>query len=120
MSQGDRNNDGKLQWALVDWKALEPMVQVLEFGANKYAPHNWRKGLPYTKVCESMLRHIYAFMDGQDKDPESGLHHVGHILCNAMFLSNMVRNRADLDDRYGKCCGKWDENGKCTCDQTLK
>ena len=24
-------------------------------------------------------------MDGQENDPESGLPHIGHILCNAMF-----------------------------------
>ena len=38
-----RHNTGKLKWGLVDFKSLEPMVEVLEFGAKKYAPFNWQK-----------------------------------------------------------------------------
>lgn len=97
-SKGERFNEGKLEWSLVDYKALEPMVQVLMFGKEKYAAWNWAKGLPITQICESMLRHTYAYLSCEDKDPESGLPHVGHILCNAMFLSHMS-NRKDMDDR---------------------
>ena len=31
-----RFNEGKLQWSLVHYKSLEPMIRVLEFGAKKY------------------------------------------------------------------------------------
>lgn len=96
---GLRYNTGKLRWSLVSWKALEPMVRVLMFGAEKYDDHNWKKGLKYTEVCESMMRHLYAFMEGEDNDPESKLSHVGHILCNAMFLSYMSLFKKDFDDR---------------------
>lgn len=95
----DRFNDGKIRWSLVSWKALVPMVQVLGFGAKKYAAFNWTKGLSYNQTCESMLRHIHAFMEGEDDDPESKLQHVGHILCNGMFLSYMFLYRKDMDDR---------------------
>lgn len=98
--QGQRFNDGKRQWSLVDFDALEPMVEVLEFGAKKYAAHNWKKGLSVNQICESMLRHVYALLRGEDNDPESKISHTGHILCNAMFLSHMMANRPDMDDRY--------------------
>ena len=97
---GDRFNEGKLRWSLVSWKALEPLVRVLMFGAEKYDDHNWKKGLKYTEVCESLQRHMNAFIDGEDDDQESKLSHVGHILCNAMFLSYMYLFRKDMDDRY--------------------
>ena len=97
---GDRLNAGKLKWSLVSWKALEPMVRVLAFGASKYDDHNWKKGLKYTEVCESLQRHLNAFIDGENNDPESKLSHVGHILCNAMFLSYMSMFRKDMDDRF--------------------
>lgn len=97
---GDRKNSGKLKWSLVSMRALEPMVEVLMFGAQKYSSHNWKKGLKYSEISESMQRHLNAFMQGEDDDPESKLLHVGHILCNAMFLSYMVLFRPDLDDRY--------------------
>lgn len=99
MKQGLRFNSNKLKWSLVPFKALEPMVEVLMFGANKYAPNNWKKGLPYTEICESLLRHTYSFLRGQNRDSESKLLEVGHILCNALFLSWMVLFRPDLDDR---------------------
>lgn len=97
---GDRFNTGKLKWGLVSWKALAPMVQVLEFGAKKYDDWNWTKGLKYTEVCESLLRHVHAFMQGENNDPESKLTHVGHILCNAMFLSYMFLFKKVMDDRF--------------------
>lgn len=99
MEQGSRYNAGKLKWSLVPFSALIPMVEVLMFGAKKYAPNNWKKGLPYTEICESLLRHTYSFLAGQNRDKESKLLEVGHILCNAVFLSWMVLFRPDLDDR---------------------
>ena len=98
--QGLRYNNGKLKWSLVSWAALTPMVEVLMFGAKKYASFNWCKGLKYTEISESLQRHLNAFMEGEDNDPESKLSHIGHILCNAMFLSYMTLFKKDMDDRY--------------------
>jgi hypothetical protein len=97
---GDRFNEGKLKWSLVSWKALEPMVEVLMFGAKKYSSWNWTGGLKYTEVCESLQRHLNAFIQGEDNDKESKLSHVGHILCNAMFLSYIYMFKKDMDDRF--------------------
>lgn len=97
---GIRENEGKVKWSLVSWKALEPMVKVLMYGRDKYSPFNWTKGLKYTEVSESLQRHLNSFMQGEDNDKESKLLHVGHILCNAMFLSYMFLFRKDLDDRF--------------------
>ena len=96
---GDRFNEGKPRWSLVPQSSLLPMVRVLEFGATKYEPFNWTKGLSITEICESLKRHLDAFMEGEDNDPESKLSHIGHIQCNALFLSWMHENRPDLDDR---------------------
>ena len=82
-----RYNKNKLKWSLVNFKALESMVKVLEFGTIKYEPHNWEKGFSYTNTIESMLRHVYSFLQGEDIDPESNLPHTGHIMCNAIFIS---------------------------------
>jgi hypothetical protein len=100
-----RFNKGKPRWSLVPQSALLPMVEVLEFGAQKYAAWNWTKGLSITEICESMKRHLDAFMEGEDNDKESGISHVGHIQCNALFLAWMLQHRPDMDDR-------WRENKK--------
>lgn len=82
-----RFNKDKRKWSLVHFKSLEPMVEVLEFGAEKYEPDNWKKGLDKKEILESMMRHLGALMDGEEYDPESGINHIGHIMCNAMFYS---------------------------------
>lgn len=99
-SEGLRYNDGKLKWSLVDFDALEDMVKVLEFGAQKYSANNWKKGLNTDEIAESMMRHLFAYLQGEDIDPESGLPHTGHIMCNAMFLSYMHKFVPKSDTRY--------------------
>lgn len=84
---GLRFNTGKPRWGLVHYKSLEPMVRVLEYGAQKYDDDNWKKGLVPREVLECLQRHLAAIMDGETHDPESGLPHIGHILCNAMMYS---------------------------------
>jgi len=97
--QALRYNAGKPQWSMVDFKSFEGMVRVLEFGAKKYAKDNWKKGLPVTQQCESLLRHMFAFMGGEDVDPETGISHIAHIQCNTMFLAYVMREKPEFDDR---------------------
>lgn len=80
-----RYNQGKPQWSLVDFKSLEPMVRVMEYGAKKYARENWKKGLDLNQILESLSRHLFALMSGEIVDSESGQEHIGHIMANAMF-----------------------------------
>ena len=98
-SGADRLNAGKLQWSLVDFTALEPMVRVLMKGAQKYSPENWKNGLSYTSILDSTMRHMTAFKAGEDLDPETGEPHTAHMLCNLMFLAWEELNRKDLDNR---------------------
>jgi hypothetical protein len=96
--KGIRFNKNKLRWSLVHYKSLEPMVRVLMFGAEKYEDDNWKKGLNKKQILESLQRHLAALMDGQTHDEESKLHHIGHIMCNAMFYSYF-----DLPENEHKC-----------------
>lgn len=84
---GLRYNTGKLRWGLVPFFALAPLVRVLMFGAQKYSDDNWKEGLDKKEILESLMRHLTALMDGEIRDPESGLLHIGHIFANALFWS---------------------------------
>jgi len=95
-----RYNTGKLEWTLIDFESLEPMVKVLMFGAHKYAPNNWKKGQTYTTIIDCTIRHLTAILRGEDIDPDSGEPHIGHVQCNAMFLSYMMKHKPDFDNRY--------------------
>jgi len=94
-NKGLRYNTGKRKWSLVHFRSLEPMIEVLEYGAGKYAPKNWQKGLDKSEILESLQRHVAKLFDGEDIDQESGLHHIGHIMCNAMFYSYFLDKKDD-------------------------
>lgn len=85
-----RYNTDKLHWSLVDFKSLEPLVRVLEYGTKKYSKDNWKKGLDTTEVLESLSRHLFSLMAGEEIDSESQLPHIGHIMANAMFYEYMI------------------------------
>lgn len=92
-SKALRYNHWKPRWSLVDFKSLEPMVRVLEYGAKKYTTpwasgeENWKKPMPKKAILDSAMRHLIAMMNGEEIDQESGLPHAWHLMCNAMFYS---------------------------------
>ena len=97
---GVKHDAEKLPMDLLDPLALEGLAAVLQFGARKYASHNWRGGISYSRLFAALLRHTFAILRGQYIDEESGLPHVDHIGCCWMFASNMMKTRPDLDDLY--------------------
>ena len=100
MSDSYRKNDGKpkIHFILEARDALEGASMVLEYGAEKYSRGSWKTGLPVTETIDSLLRHLMAYLDGEDTDPESGLPHVDHVTANALFLATHSRD-STLDDR---------------------
>jgi len=93
-------DDGKLPLHLLSTEAMNQTAAVLAFGAQKYAEHNWRKGFVWSRPLSAAMRHITAFNDGKDRDPESGLSHLAHAACCIMFLLEFEKTHQHLDDRY--------------------
>lgn len=84
---GTKHDAGKLQWSLLPWQAVKEIVAVLTFGARKYAPDNWKKvENPKDRYFDAMMRHIEAWKEGEQRDPESKLHHLAHACCCALFM----------------------------------
>lgn len=100
MSGGTKHDQGKPSLALLPGESLEEVAKVLDFGANKYGVYNWRKGFTYTRVTSAALRHIFAFLRGEDKDPETGLSHIAHAICGLLFLLTFILTKTGTDDRY--------------------
>jgi hypothetical protein len=98
--EGHKDDSGKIPLDLIDPTALIELAKVLQFGANKYAAHNWRKGFKITRLISALMRHILAFNDGEDNDPETGLSHIAHAMCNCMFIIKQQIVKPELDDRY--------------------
>lgn len=126
-----RYNQGKPKWSLVDFKSLEPLVKVMEYGAHKYSTfsdgvktykgseisekdsvsltlidsgkENWKKGLDKKEVLESLTRHLFALMDGEEFDRESGCSHIGHIMANAMMYNYHNQIDQNIKDMFKNC-----------------
>lgn len=97
--KGIRYDQGKLRYDLVNPLAHEGMVDILTFGAQKYASRNWEKGMAWSKVIASLKRHLACIEKGEDYDKESGRLHADHVACNAHFLSAYYRIYPQGDDR---------------------
>lgn len=100
MHEAIKFDQAKSPVALVDPDFIEEVGMVLGFGASKYAADNWRNGIDYRRLISAAYRHLGAINRGQDLDEESGLPHTGHLACCVMFLSWMMQNRKDLDNRW--------------------
>lgn len=98
-TEGIKFDDGKPRVDLISPIALSELATVLAFGAKKYAAWNWAKGIPYTRIIAALLRHTHKYLMGETLDPESGLSHAAHIMCNAMFLLHFEKLKPEFDDR---------------------
>lgn len=78
----------------------EAYARVATHGAEKYDVDNWVKGLPTSQLSASLQRHLWSYMSGEDKDSDSGLCHLDHILWNAVALVYFRENGNKFDDRF--------------------
>jgi len=84
---GRKFDGGKLEYGLLPPLALEEVVKVLTFGAQKYERDNWQKvSDAKRRYFDALQRHIWAWKKGEQIDPESGIHHLAHAMCCLMFL----------------------------------
>lgn len=74
--------------------------KVLAFGAQKYGAWNWAEsGFPYHRLVDAAMRHLAAFVVGDDIDEESDLPHLAHALCCILFLRVQIHKGFGVDDR---------------------
>jgi len=79
--------------------ALEEIAKVLEFGAIKYSARNWELGMAWSRPFAALMRHMWAWWRGEDKDSETGLTHLAHAGCCILFLLSFELRRVGTDDR---------------------
>jgi hypothetical protein len=99
---GLRYDQGKVQLALLPAEPLRQIARVLEEGAKKYSEHNWRGGMRWMIPANCVLRHLFAWLDGEDTDKESGCPHLAHAATNLIFLLQYAKDFPEADDRFKK------------------
>jgi hypothetical protein len=87
MMDGVKFDNEKLRWSLLPLTSVQEVVQVLEYGATKYAPDNWMK-VPdaQDRYWDAATRHIMAWKMGEKKDSETGKSHLAHAVCCLLYI----------------------------------
>lgn len=93
----------KPQLHLIPPSALLYEAKVMELGAAKYGPYNWReKKVTATAYISAAMRHLMSLLDGEDIDAESNQSHAAHVRsCMGIFLDALATGNL-IDDRPTK------------------
>lgn len=83
---------------LVPYSSVEALGAVLAYGAKKYAPWNWRKGIAWSRYFSAAMRHLFQWWWVARKDPETGMSHLWHAMCNIAFLIEYEEHKLGEDD----------------------
>lgn len=104
MSQenGIKHDSGKADLSILSNAALCEIAKAFEFGAKKYGRYNYLKGMEWTRIASALCRHTYAWIWGEDRDKESGLHHLAHSGACVVMLLDYVLQGIGTDNRYKK------------------
>lgn len=72
----------------------------LQLGAEKYGPYNWRDyPVQLMTYLEAAMRHLLAYQDGQDLDPESGKSHLSHAAACLAIVLDCLESGTLVDNR---------------------
>ena len=78
---------------------LELGLAMME-GGRKYGTHNYRAmGVLYSTYHDAIVRHLKAWWEGEDTDPDSGLHHLIKIMGCCVVVRDSMLMKNDVDDR---------------------
>lgn len=96
---GARYNSNKADLSLIPLCTLEDEARVWMYGRQKYAAWNWAKGMDWSIPLACALRHLSAWQRGEENDPESGLPHIAHAMCNLRMITLYSKTYPEGDDR---------------------
>jgi len=107
--QGRKDDGDKPRMDLIAPELLFALGRVLSYGANKYAPRNWERGMAWGRVFGAAMRHLWAWWGGAgpsttsflfgEIDDETRFSHLWHAACCIMFLIAYEERKIGVDDR---------------------
>ena len=115
---GVKYDGEKPKMHLLPPKAINEVAKVLTFGAQKYDEENWRKLEDLqSRYSSGALRHIFAHLDSEDLDPESGLSHLAHAICCLLFKLEIELENAKIEEEDPR---EADITEHTACDQSTE
>ena len=96
---GTKFDEDKVRLDLIPPELVMKVGGVLTFGAQKYSERNWEEGMKWSRVFGALMRHMWLWWGGEDKDGETGLSHLHHAGCCIAFLIAYEERKVGEDDR---------------------
>lgn len=102
--------DSKVPFSTVSAPVTAEVGLAMLEGALKYGRHNYRvSGVRASTYFDAALRHLTAWWEGEDEDPDSGLPHVVKALACLFVLRDSQIQRMLNDDRPPKTPAGWQQ-----------
>ena len=88
MKTDHKDDKGKLMWHLLPLSLMKPVVEIFQYGLQKYNEEgSWAKlDNGYIRYRDAFFRHLEAHESGQLNDTESGYPHIQHCAWNALAM----------------------------------
>lgn len=103
--EGRKDDQGKNRLELIPPELLTAIGSILTFGAEKYDDRNWEKGMDWGRVYGALQRHLWAWWNGEEFDPETGKSHLWHAGCCIAFLIAYEERNIGTDSRPNRRTG---------------
>lgn len=96
----DEGGNKKVPLALLPSAGIIHGARAMKNGADKYGPYNYRdKHILVMIYLDAIMRHLLSYLDGEECDEDSGVHHLGHIIANASIILDSRELGTIVDNR---------------------
>lgn len=85
--------EGKGRYDLITPVGLRRLAELYERGAVKYGDRNWEKGQPISRFLDSMIRHTFNYLEGENSED-----HLAAVVWNAMSIMHMEEKMPEMND----------------------
>lgn len=105
----DAVGTGKVPITVIPMPVIGELGLAMLEGARKYGRHNYRvAGVRASVYIDAvMMRHLPAFWEGEDIDPDSGLSHITKAIASLVVLRDSMIQGNWVDDRPPKAPDGW-------------
>lgn len=97
---GIKHDENKPDLSILNLNSLEQIAQAFSYGEKKYGRYNYLGGMRWTRISSALLRHMYKWIWGANKDDESKLSHLAHVGACVFMLIDYSQRGLGTDDRY--------------------
>lgn len=96
---GGRKGMKRARYDLIPTGPLHQLAEHYGAGAMKYEDRNWEKGYNWSLSFASLMRHAWAFWNGEDTDTETGSLHIIAAAWHCLALAEYSKTHPEKDDR---------------------